>query len=309
MGAADAPLRPGEAVRPHGERGAARSGGDAASGGGDRRLPRFGRPGAGAGPSGAAAGRRARRQCGSFRRRRRDRSAASGGRSWRGSAASRLAALSPLLEARARGGYVRHCHGDLHLRNIVEIDGVAGAVRRHRVRRSARHHRRSLRSRVPADGSRQARTARATPMPCSTPISMRRRAPAISLDWRRCRSSWRCGRRSEPRSRCCARAWRRAIKPTRRVKRPAPISPWRESFLAPAAPRLIAIGGLSGTGKSAVARAIAPFDRRLSRRGACAQRCRAQAPVRGCPVGAAAGKRLCAGDFRSRLCHVPQACR
>ena len=34
-----------------------------------------------------------------------------------------LAALSPLLEARARGGYVRHCHGDLHLRNIVEIEG------------------------------------------------------------------------------------------------------------------------------------------------------------------------------------------
>ena len=34
-----------------------------------------------------------------------------------------LAALAPLLEARARGGYVRHCHGDLHLRNIVEIDG------------------------------------------------------------------------------------------------------------------------------------------------------------------------------------------
>jgi aminoglycoside phosphotransferase family enzyme/predicted kinase len=32
-------------------------------------------------------------------------------------------ALSPLLRARARGGYVRHCHGDLHLRNIVEIDG------------------------------------------------------------------------------------------------------------------------------------------------------------------------------------------
>ena len=31
--------------------------------------------------------------------------------------------LTPLLRARARGGYVRHCHGDLHLRNIVEIDG------------------------------------------------------------------------------------------------------------------------------------------------------------------------------------------
>ena len=35
-----------------------------------------------------------------------------------------LAALAPLLRARARGGYVRHCHGDLHLRNIVEIDGA-----------------------------------------------------------------------------------------------------------------------------------------------------------------------------------------
>ncbi len=41
----------------------------------------------------------------------------------RGASRERLAALSPLLEARARGGYVRHCHGDLHLRNIVEIDG------------------------------------------------------------------------------------------------------------------------------------------------------------------------------------------
>jgi predicted kinase len=32
-----------------------------------------------------------------------------------------------------------------------------------------------------------------------------------------------------------------------------------QNFLAPAAPRLIAIGGLSGSGKSAVSRAIAPF--------------------------------------------------
>ncbi len=35
-----------------------------------------------------------------------------------------LAALAPLLHARALGGYVRHCHGDLHLRNIVEIEGA-----------------------------------------------------------------------------------------------------------------------------------------------------------------------------------------
>ncbi|MBM3544932.1 MAG: hypothetical protein FJX44_10605 [Alphaproteobacteria bacterium] len=36
---------------------------------------------------------------------------------------AKLASLSPLLRARARGGFVRHCHGDLHLRNIVEIEG------------------------------------------------------------------------------------------------------------------------------------------------------------------------------------------
>ena len=35
-----------------------------------------------------------------------------------------LAGLAFLLQARASGGYVRHCHGDLHLRNIVEIDGA-----------------------------------------------------------------------------------------------------------------------------------------------------------------------------------------
>lgn len=32
-------------------------------------------------------------------------------------------ALAPLLRARARCGYVRQCHGDLHLRNIVELEG------------------------------------------------------------------------------------------------------------------------------------------------------------------------------------------
>lgn len=37
---------------------------------------------------------------------------------------AKLASLSPLLRARARGGFVRHCHGDLHLRNIVEIGGA-----------------------------------------------------------------------------------------------------------------------------------------------------------------------------------------
>ncbi len=36
---------------------------------------------------------------------------------------ARLAELTPLLEQRIREGFVRHCHGDLHLRNVVRIDG------------------------------------------------------------------------------------------------------------------------------------------------------------------------------------------
>ena len=36
---------------------------------------------------------------------------------------SRLHQVSAVLDARARGGLIRRCHGDLHLGNIVELDG------------------------------------------------------------------------------------------------------------------------------------------------------------------------------------------
>ena len=41
---------------------------------------------------------------------------------WRISAAARLAADGPFLDSRARNGHVRRVHGDLHLRNLVLID-------------------------------------------------------------------------------------------------------------------------------------------------------------------------------------------
>ncbi len=37
--------------------------------------------------------------------------------------ADNLAALSGLIERRRRSGWVRHCHGDLHLNNVVCLDG------------------------------------------------------------------------------------------------------------------------------------------------------------------------------------------
>ncbi len=43
--------------------------------------------------------------------------------SFTGDIDKRIARLAPLLEARRQAGMCRHCHGDLHLRNICLIDG------------------------------------------------------------------------------------------------------------------------------------------------------------------------------------------
>ena len=104
-----------------------------------------------------------------------------------------LAALSPLLEARASGGYVRHCHGDLHLRNIVEIDGRARPVRRDRVRRF-RSPRSTCSTISPSCSWISASAALAlTRTRSSTPISTRRGALATCSVLPRFRFSCRCG--------------------------------------------------------------------------------------------------------------------
>ena len=67
-----------------------------------------------------------------------------------------LAALALLLRgARRDEGWVRRCHGDLHLGNIVEIDGAPVLFDAIEFDDAHRHDRRALRSRLPADGSRQ----------------------------------------------------------------------------------------------------------------------------------------------------------
>ena len=64
-----------------------------------------------------------------------------------------------MLERRRQSGFVRQCHGDLHLRNIVLLDGTTDALRRRRVQRRDFLHGRLLRSRVSPDGSVAAKTA------------------------------------------------------------------------------------------------------------------------------------------------------
>ena len=169
----------------------------------------------------------------------------------------RLAALAPLLKARAHGGYVRHCHGDLHLRNIVEIDGapvlfdaiefddllatidvlydLAFLLMDLGKRGLGRHANAVLNAYLDAAAGTGNLVGLAT-LPLFLPMRATIRAKVELL-----RASFAAGGQGEA-TREEARAYFALA----------------HDFLRPAAPRLIAIGGLSGTGKSAVARAIAP---------------------------------------------------
>ncbi len=169
-----------------------------------------------------------------------------------------LAALAPLLEARARGGYVRHCHGDLHLRNIVEIDGkpvlfdaiefddalatidvlydLAFLLMDLGKRGLGAHASAVLNSYLDDEGS-TANLLGLAALPLFLSMRATIRAKVEQL---------RAGKAVNDAAEVARREARAYVELAR-------------GFLAPAhPPRLIAIGGLSGSGKSAVARAIAP---------------------------------------------------
>jgi aminoglycoside phosphotransferase family enzyme/predicted kinase len=169
----------------------------------------------------------------------------------------RLAALSPLLEARARGGYVRHCHGDLHLRNIVEIDGapvlfdaiefddrlatidvlydLAFLLMDLGKRGLSAHANAVLNAYLEAEGG-TGNLIGLVSLPLFLAMRATIRAKVELL-----------------RARMAAAAEAEAVR-----GEALGYFTLAQQFLAPTAPRLVAIGGLSGSGKSAIARAIAP---------------------------------------------------
>jgi uncharacterized protein len=167
-----------------------------------------------------------------------------------------LAALALLLQARASGGYVRHCHGDLHLRNIVEIDGapvlfdaiefddsiatvdvlydLAFLLMDLGARGLRSHANAVLNTYLEASGDTGNLIGLAAlPLFLSTRAMIRAKVELLraSLD---------------PESREEAR--RRATSYVLLAR----------DYLAQQRPQLIAIGGLSGSGKSSVAQALAP---------------------------------------------------
>jgi predicted kinase len=164
--------------------------------------------------------------------------------------------LSPLLRERARSGYVRHCHGDLHLRNIVELEGkpvlfdalefddslatidvfydLAFLLMDLGKRGLGRHANAVLNAYL--DHSETGNLLGLAALPLFLSLRAMIRAKVALL-----------------------RARQAAKDDTARV-----LDEVRSYFdfacasLAPAQARLIAVGGLSGSGKSTVARALAP---------------------------------------------------
>jgi aminoglycoside phosphotransferase family enzyme/predicted kinase len=168
-----------------------------------------------------------------------------------------LESLAPLLEARALGGYVRHCHGDLHLRNIVAVDGapvlfdaiefndaiatidvlydLAFLLMDLGARGLATHANALLNAYLDATGDTGMLLGLET-LPLFLSLRAMVRAKVELL---------RAGLASSS-----ARA-------EARMRASSYLDQARD-YLAPQQPRLVAIGGLSGSGKSSVARALAP---------------------------------------------------
>jgi uncharacterized protein len=165
-------------------------------------------------------------------------------------------AVAPLLDCRQGEGYVRHCHGDLHLRNIVVRNGHAVLfdaiefdpafadidvlydlaflvmdLEFRRLRRLAC----ILLNRY-LDNTGDAGGLPALPLFLSTRAAIRAHVDAFSAT-----SQSDPGEAAE-----LAGAARRYLD-------------LALGFLAPERPRLIAIGGLSGSGKSKLARELAPL--------------------------------------------------
>jgi hypothetical protein len=167
-----------------------------------------------------------------------------------------LAAVRPLLIARGEQGYVRRCHGDLHLRNIAVIDGepvlfdaiefdadiATGDILYDLAFTLMDLWERDLRpaanlllaSYLSLSDEAQFSALAALPLFMSVRAAIRAKVEAANI------------------------AHVSGVEQTRERAAATRYFNFAEAFLRPAPARLIAIGGLSGTGKSALAAALAP---------------------------------------------------
>lgn len=177
------------------------------------------------------------------------------GRAFDAACRSALAGLGALLDARRDQGYVRHCHGDLHLRNICLIDGrpvlfdaiefndkVANidtmydfAFLLMDLERRALRDLGNVALNAYLDASEDYGGVAALPLflACRAGVRAQVAAPA-------------------------ARAQTEAAARAAMIAEARDTLDLAAAFLSPAPARLVAVGGLSGSGKSTVARLVAP---------------------------------------------------
>ncbi|WP_349601820.1 AAA family ATPase [Azospirillum argentinense] len=169
--------------------------------------------------------------------------------------ADALERLAPLLEDRRRGGFVRHCHGDLHLRNIVLLEGrpvlFDGIEFDERLavidvaydlafllmdleRRGLRPQGNAVLNRC-LDATEDYGALAPLPLFLSARAAVRAKIAATTAALR-------------PGADAARRAEREAVAYLERAV----------AALEPPPPRLVAVGGLSGSGKTRLARALAP---------------------------------------------------
>lgn len=189
-----------------------------------------------------------------------------------------LQRLRPLLEERGRQGYVRRCHGDLHLANIVAIDDQP--VLFDAIEFDARiatvdvlydlaftlmdllHHGQPLAANIVLN-----RYLAATPPENLDALSVLPLFMSIRAAIRAQVALARLTRPDADRTGILHEAHR--------------YFDLARALIHPPTPRLIAVGGLSGTGKSALARALAPNVAPQTGSRRAAQRHHSQAAVSG----------------------------
>jgi len=165
-----------------------------------------------------------------------------------------LARLGPLLDARAEAGRVRLCHGDLHLRNIFLEDG------RPVIFDCLEFNDALATVDVLYDLAFLLMDLRHRGLDALANLAMNRYLDASPED--------EAGLPALPFFMALRAAVRAHVRATRAAEPGAGAAPAAEAraylalaerLLAPAPPALVAIGGLSGTGKSTVAAALAPL--------------------------------------------------
>ncbi|MGG5818353.1 AAA family ATPase [Falsiroseomonas sp. HW251] len=156
---------------------------------------------------------------------------------------ARLAALAPLLRERAAAGFVRRCHGDLHLGNLclwegrpVAFDALEFDEALARVDVGYELAFLLMDLDVKLDRAAANRVMNRV-LARNADVAM---LPALPF--------W-----------MAQRALVRAKLEPARGRPGLPYLDAAERYLAPAAPRLVAIGGVQGTGKTFAARAVAPL--------------------------------------------------